>query len=326
MPEEAAVPDPPEPSIAMWGTPGSGKTTFLGALNIALTRARNGWKVIGADDASTAGLSELTSQLTSRRRFPKPTTGMERYHWYLVGSEKRRVGPRLWRRRSVRRGARIGLNLLDPAGELFGADGAGHVNDDLVDHLLASRAIVFLFDPVNESETGMAYDYLHAVLSKLGERMLEHPRFKAEGVLPHHIAVCVTKFDDLRVLESAEQLQLLSYDMEDHGEFPLVEGDDAQLLFKALCEVSATGNAELVLNTLEQYFDPERIRYFVTSAIGFYADPYVGTFDRNDPQNLILDSTDPSDVRIRGAVNPINVMEPVMWLGERLAGGQGGPR
>jgi hypothetical protein len=138
--------------------------------------------------------------------------------------------------------------------------------------------------------------------------------------------VCVTKFDDIRVLESAEQLQVISHDLEDRAGFPRVHGDDAQLLFKGLCDVSATGNAELVLNTLEQYFHTDRIRYFVTSAIGFHVDPRTQTFDRHDFQNVIPDSEDAQKMRIRGAVTPINVMDPLLWLGGRLTTGQDGPR
>ena len=58
-----------EYGISMWGAPGSGKTTFLAALNIALTRWGKDWKVIGADEAST-------QKLISRDYLAHPGSGL----------------------------------------------------------------------------------------------------------------------------------------------------------------------------------------------------------------------------------------------------------
>ena len=88
-----------------------------------------------------------------------------------------------------------------------------------------------------------------------------------------------------------------------------------------LCDVSQTDNAVMVFNTLEQYFRPDRIKYFVTSAIGFFVDPRKGAYDPDDIQNLLPGPENaPKRLRIRGTVHPINVMEPVLWLGRQLAG------
>ncbi|WP_019629293.1 ATP-binding protein [Actinomadura atramentaria] len=317
-PERGLPPARPEHNIAMWGPPGSGKTTFLAALHIALNRRQDGWKVVGANGPSTDALIRLTGSLATQGHFPAATRGIERYRWYLVGAAER--AKRFALRRRPPQDVRIGLDLLDPSGELFDQEHSGYagVHGELVDNLVNSRGIVFLFDPVREFEDGDAFDYLHGVLSQLANRMLESPEF-ADGMLPHHVAVCITKFDEIRVMETAEKLRLVTVDPDDPLGFPKVEEEDARDLFRALCGVSATGNAELVHNTLIQYFRPERVRFFVTSAVGFYVDPRVGRFDRDDYQNLLPEAESSKAVRVRGTIHPINVVEPLLWLGRSLA-------
>ena len=58
--------------VGLWGAPGSGKTTFLAALNIAVNRARNqDLMIFGVDDVSTDFLVQNTAMLTQERRFPR---------------------------------------------------------------------------------------------------------------------------------------------------------------------------------------------------------------------------------------------------------------
>src|SRR4051794_24920510 len=102
----------------MWGAPGSGKTTFLAALSIALNRRRDGWKVVGADSGSTQALVKMTTELATDRAFPEATQGLSRYKWFLVGQVEEQVG-RWYNRKTVRRGLQLGLDLLDPSGELY---------------------------------------------------------------------------------------------------------------------------------------------------------------------------------------------------------------
>ena len=42
------------------------------------------------------------------------------------------------------------------------------------------------------------------------------------------------------------------------------------------------------------------------------------SYDPDDPQNLLPDDSAPESSRIRGPVHPINVVEPLLWLGEKL--------
>ncbi|MEV7010008.1 hypothetical protein [Streptosporangium sp. NPDC051022] len=307
-----------EHNIAMWGAPGSGKTTFLAALNIAAMQRQSMWSVIGADAASTDFLVRMTETLAAQRRFPQATVGMERYRWFLLSEEDGRRG-RLFRR-PARRQVAIGLDLLDPSGEVYSSGRSAYRSrEELVDVLARSRGIVYLFDPIREAEEGDAFDHLHGVLIQLCQRMLSAGRF-SDGVLPHHVAVCVAKFDDRRILETALRLRLLTIDPEDPLRFPRVDDEDAAELFRTLCEVSVDGSGKMVASAFERYFHPDRIKYFVTSAIGFHVDPGRGVYDDDDSENLLPESG-VSGFRIRGAVRPINIMEPLLWLGRRLSSG-----
>ncbi|TMR05721.1 hypothetical protein ETD83_05640 [Actinomadura soli] len=301
-------------NIAMWGTPGSGKTTFLGALSIALSRQDQGWKLVGSDVPSTDALIKLATDLAGQRKFPQPTQGIERYRWNLVGAAPGRRRRRPWGGPGPE-AVQIGLDLRDPTGEVYALNAA---SEDLVERLVKSRGIIYLFDPVWEFVKGNSFDYLYGVLLRIAHRMVDAGEF-SDGSLPHYLAVCITKFDDVRVLETAEKLRLVTPDTEGLLGFPRVGDDDARALFRWLCEVSRSGNAELVLNMIKQFFHEDRVRYYVTSSIGFYVDPEFRLFDPDDVQNLIPDPDNPTQMKIRGPVYPINVTEPVTWLAQELA-------
>ncbi|TYB43965.1 ATP-binding protein [Actinomadura chibensis] len=319
-PQERAGQQPGH-NIAMWGTPGSGKTTFLGALSIALSLQDQGWKLVGGDLPSTDALIKLATDLAGQRRFPRPTQGIERYRWKLVGPPpgRRRRWP--WGGPAPE-AVQIGLDLRDPTGEVYALNAA---SEDLVERLVNSRGIIYLFDPVWEFVKGNSFDYLFGVLHRITQRMLDAGEF-SDGCLPHYLAVCITKFDDVRVLETAEKLRLVTPDTEGPLGFPRVSDDDARALFRWLCDVSRSGNAELVLNHIRQFFHKDRVRYYVSSSIGFYVDPELRLFDPDDVQNLIPDPDNPTQMKIRGPVYPINVTEPVTWLARELAAQDRGRR
>jgi energy-coupling factor transporter ATP-binding protein EcfA2 len=306
------------PNIAMWGAPSSGKTTFLAALSIALTEQGAGWSVAAANEPSEEKLISMTSALNSRHAFPRATEGVHGYQWVLNGRVAETVKKRFGRETRVRPVA-IGLDLADPSGEIMGsrqlADGD---RKDLIERLKTGRGIVYMFDPISEFQRGDAYEHTFSMCAQLSRLLADSPDF--DGRLPHHVAVCVTKFDEVRVFEVARQLGLLMRDPDDPYGFPRVHDDEARWLLSKLCEASNSGNGELVLKVLEQHFRADRIKYFVTSAIGFYTSRRTRAFDPDDPQNLLPDEKAPKKLRIRGPVHPINVVEPVLWLGERLTG------
>jgi hypothetical protein len=314
-----------EQSIAILGAPTSGKTTFLAALSIALNRQQNdgheqGWNVVGADTASRRQLVALTIALAHNHTFPTATAlAIERYHWLLIGPVWRTVPRRWFGTKRIRETVQIGLDLADASGELASPDQPSHgPRKDLIDNLVDSRGIVFLFDPISEANRGDAFYYIYSVLAEMAERMVSRQEF-ADGILPHHVAVCISKFDDVKVLTTAEKLNMIVSDPDDDYGFPRIANEDARTFFLQLCRVLNAGDAELVLNSIERHFRKDRIRYFVTSAIGFYVNPKDNIYDPEDMQNL-LEGTNPQDARIRGNVYPINVVEPLMWLAGRLTG------
>ena len=313
----------PEHSVAMWGAPSSGKTTFLAALSLALARQARDWRITGADDASTNVLIRLTTALSRDRAFPDATSGMEHYRWLLNGQVRRPL-PRRWFRTEYREeSVRIGLDLTDASGEIFDPDKPGRgVRSDLVDNLTRSRGIIFLFDPIREFEQGDVFDHTFGVLTQLAQRMDDSPDL-IKGRLPHYVAICVTKFDEIRVLSTADKLSLVVSDPDDPYDFPRVDDSDARDFFAHLCRVSQSGNAELVPTTLERYFRPERVKYFVTSAIGFHVNPGLDVYDPDDYQNQLPDEDEPRKTRIRGTVHPINVVEPILWLAGKLTSEMG---
>lgn len=306
------------PDIAILGPPVSGKTTFFAALIFALARRNkydlwSGWNVIGADSASRDQLVAWTTALADGHIFPAATPmSVERYRWLLVGPVWRTV-PRRWLgTKRVRETVKVELALADASGELSHPDQSRHgPREDLIDTLANSRGIVLLFDPITEAARGDAFLYLYSVLAELAQRMVGMREFH-DGFLPHYVAVCISKFDDLRVLTTAERLNLIESDPDDSYGFPRIADEDAREFFLQLCRIIGS-DAELVLNTLEQYFRKDRIKYFVTSSIGFYVDFRTNVYDREDMQNLLPDEY-PQASKIRGPVHPINVAEPIFWL------------
>ena len=306
----------PETGIVLWGPPRSGKTTFLSAVGIALNRKYGGWSVAGADEASEMALIMETARLSSARTFPDATQAIDRYGWVLNGwtrgSRRRR-----FRAEQHRVPVRIRLDLTDVSGEIAHYDKVGYsMRRELIESLMRSRGIIYIFDPTREYTRGDIFDFTFGPLVQLARQAAEGSSFS--GIrLPHYVAVCIAKSDDLRVFATAEALNLLAVDPADPYGFPRVNSNDARKLLREICSVSGSGNAEMALNALEQYFLPGRIKYFATSAIGFYINPRNGRFDRDDLQNYIPGDHEGA-ARIRGSVHPINVAEPLLWLSERI--------
>lgn len=311
-----------EHSITMWGPPATGKTTFLAALNLALIRRGSVWSLKGEDDESTNTLIKLTTELTKDRSFPQGTQGILHYRWALDGKVTRKVPRKLigWKWRDLN--VRIHLDLVDSPGLLAGPKrDRTSARSDLVNNLMNSSGILFLYDPIREFDKGDAFDHTYGLIQQLSQRGLESPGQR----LPHYVAVCITKFDEIRVLATADKLDLIEYDPDPPG-FPKVHERDAKEFFSELCKVPRDTESDLVLNLLEQSFEPDRVKYFVTSAIGFYVDTRKGYFDPNDYQNHLPDphaKDEQKQSRIRGPIHPINVVEPLLWLTEKLTAGPG---
>jgi hypothetical protein len=308
------------PDIAMWGATGTGKTTFLGALDIALNRKNYGLTMTGANDASVDMLIEMTETINDKHEFPPATESIDTFTWRLFSvrppqSSLGATGP------TPTRPHEITLKLTDPSGELMKSTRRGDPDrKKLIDEIVDSAGILFMFDPISEFERGDAFSTTNGLLKELMVAYDNNDQVTFNGRLPHWVAVCITKFDEPRVLETARELGILRRDPKDPHGTPLVHSNDARKLLNSLAQVSGSGDGELAVNALRTHFYPQRVEYFVTSAVGFYVDPRTKKFDFDDPQNLVKDRAgNTKSARIRGPVRPINIVEPVMWLSERIS-------
>jgi energy-coupling factor transporter ATP-binding protein EcfA2 len=313
---------PVDRSIAMWGPPSSGKTTFLAALSIALQRRKYGLRLRGKDETSEEALIRMMKELTRNHEFPDATEGIEYYDWVLEGNftEKRAS---MFRRGGSADQVSIGLNLVDATGELTDPEVGFSERQELIEDIAKSSGIVYIFDPMREFAEGDAFDHTYGMLIQLARYQAAQPGWMG-GRLPHYVAVCVTKFDEVAVYEAARKLNMIVPDPDDQFGFPRVRDDEARELFVRLCEASGSGNADMIINAMEQYFMPDRIKYFVTSAVGFFLDPRKRFFDEDDWQNVLpverpagttgRPERKGKPAKIRGGIYPINIVEPVSWL------------
>jgi hypothetical protein len=338
-------PQPPQPApptqlrLGIWGPPASGKTTYLAALNIAALRSRlpGNWIMNGIDPASSRFLRESTELLTGRRTFPVATDSPQNMMFRFTG--ERRIEKKNWRGQvsvTVEREA-FELDVLDvPGGDYRVAmqsdpdrevyaeseldlpdfrpelSGEPPENTDLLDHLQWCKGIVYLFDPERDNRQGDAFNFFHGMLEQLAGRILQGDYAGAR--LPHRVAVCITKFDQPSVYRSAFKRGYAVQDAHSPN-FPKVEDHRAHGFFQELCRDDNT-NADLVASALRKYFDEDRVRYFVTSSIGFHT--INGRFQMQDYNNV--ERIGNGDFRIRGKVRPINVLEPLIWLYDSAKG------
>lgn len=305
--------DPAQGSgITMLGATETGKTTFLASLQIALLRQADlGWSLTGDNQGSAQAMIGFMDTMTREHSFPRPTVfQLENYKWSLRGEAPPVREWHWWGFRRRRRPVRIPLDVVDGPGEA--ADGSRMFERELSQNLVASMAnsagIMLFFDPLSEFERGDAFQHMYGVLTEL-RRQAAH-----QGKLPHYVAFCITKFDAIPVFRSAQALRVVVYDP-DEPQFPRIPEEYALEFFRRLVKRSRSDDASLILPLLQQTFHEDRIRYFVTSSIGFYLDPADGLFDPDDYQNHIPGKPD----RIRGGIYPINVVEPVLWLGRNVA-------
>jgi hypothetical protein len=332
----AGQPTPTGKSIGMWGGPSSGKTTFLAALNIAVTRSASDLAIIGANDESADFMIDGTRALTNDRRFPVGTMQASSYSWIMNMPTQMRGPARAKPGRPDPTGAvmstQFSIDLREAPGGYFGSQprppqhrldlggespagsdaSTASPSADMTNYLAGCDGLILLIDPVREWKLGDAYEYFGETLLRLAQRAM--PAIPPGSRLPHHVAVCITKFDHPDVYRFARSAGYRTYDADDSYLFPRVHDDDAKSFFRDFCRRSPSSDADLLSGALARFFNPERIRYFVTSAVGFYS---RGDRFRDDDYQNAVEQGD-GTVKIRGKIYPINVLEPVLWLGKSI--------
>lgn len=322
--EAADGPPRAKPRVGLWGATQSGKTTFLSALFIAVSLSRNELRVRGNNDDSTDFLITNTRILNADHRFPPSTQARTSLSWTLTMPVPNRA------RKRFRPGPAtvpfdFGVELWDAPGAAFAAGGDGGDGGpdridipeaydiaELADYMASCQGLLLFIDPIRERERGDAHHYFHGPLLRIAQRVA------STGPLPHYVAVCMTKFDDPSIFEIAERNGRLCWSEDDPLRLPRVHDDDAEEFMREVLADSPLTDVDLIQGALGQYFAPERIKYFVTSAIGFYVGP-DGEFHQDDPWNVTPDKE--NRAYVRGQVHPINVAEPLRWLGEKIAEG-----
>ncbi|WP_424184705.1 hypothetical protein ACOBQX_22795 [Actinokineospora sp. G85] len=329
--------DPAQVRIGLWGPPGSGKTTFLAALWLAVTRYNSSdWMMSGIDDSSERFLAQTVDLLTDKRAFPSQTMDAQGLLFNFSGTRVVERRNRLGRRVTEKQPVSFELDVLDVPGGVFqyrnhsdprsqepddglelsprrGPEGAPNDVDQerkLISHLRDCDGILYLFDPERDHNQGDSFKYFHPVLQKLTRSFAE--QHTHQGKLPHHVAVCVTKFDQPEIFEQARKF---GYTVNgNHPPFmPHVPDHLADAFFKTLC-ADPMSNTDLLEMGLRRHFST--LNYFVTSAIGFYTDGK--RFRATDSGNTERVAAGQAGMRIRGQVRPINVFEPLLWLFESV--------
>jgi len=326
------VPDEGAFKLGLWGSPQSGKTTYLAALRHATGAGDNGcgsWNIYPRNDISRDLLVRFTHTLVHDRRFPAATVGATKpLEWLFVGDIAR---SKFDRRRLLRRGrleSRFVLDLIDVTGGAFSDDPeknnvAPEVAAAAVDQLTKARGLIYMFDPIGEKENRDSSSYMNRTVAELLRRFADGRR--AGLHLPHHVSVCVSKFDHPAIFQQARRMGLVNYGGDG---MPRVLDRHAEQFFDALCsgdfwserDEQAQASAQFVRNQLRTVFDPCKIRYFVTSSIGFSRppgwDPSVTRFDPRDFANFHMRSGQPG---IKGPIHPVNVLEPLISLQQQLS-------
>jgi hypothetical protein len=311
--------------VGLWGATASGKSTFLSALFIAAMRSPAELRVKGANDESTDFLIRNTHILNAQHRFPPSTITEQPLSWTLQMSVPNRARSR-WRKGPPTVPFDFRIDLQDAPGRAYAAvpdpdaepsrldldlDDGGD-SPDVASYLASCQGLLLLIDPIRERERGDAHEFFHGTLLRIAQRV----EVALGRRLPHYVAVCITKFDDPAVFRFARDNEFLSYSEYDPMMFPRVHDDEAERFMREMFAGSPLSDVELVVGALRQYFYTERIRYFVTSAVGFFVGR-SGEFREDDYQNVA--PVEDGQYAIRGQLHPINVAEPLLWLGERIA-------
>jgi hypothetical protein len=325
---------PDEIRIGLWGAPGSGKTTYLAALRHAMRvdPANGKWSIYPGNEFSSRFMADHTHNLVDNHRFPEVTYPGEvtPLRWHFVGDL---AGSRFDKRKLRRRApvpSEFVLSMADVSGEAYSENQhmPAEIADRALDHLASAQGLLYFFDPLAEREDSRSMAYLNRTITALSHRM------RAEGqlvnrFLPHHVAVCITKFDHPEVFRQARRHGLVTLGPEG---MPWVLGKDAEILFDMICDGSfwddyewGASSAWFVREELRQRFHPDRIHYFATSAIGFCQRPrrdpvtdQPSAFAPDDYANIYV--RDDEELMVRGPIAPVNVFEPLLILQDGISG------
>ncbi|BBH69915.1 hypothetical protein ACTI_66000 [Actinoplanes sp. OR16] len=317
--QPANGPDPIR--FGLCGAAGGGKTTFLASLHIAVgdanQRPGERWTMTAADEASLNFMVDREQDLIVKRTFPVPTSAGTPLHWRIDGTLPPEPGRRgLLRRSQVPTPVSFSIDVEDQPGAVFLLDSSAvfQMSEKSLDRLANAQALMFLFDPMLEIGRAQAENsnwlYFNKLIQTLKMRLWHQNRL-VDGRLPHHVAVCVTKFDNPAVFLPAFHARLI--DIDENG-IPRVPGDLAEEYFDWICDQidrqAVDSSTEQFKHLLRSELLDGHVHYFGTSSVGFWTDP-SGQFSIDDFQNF--ERVD-GEWRLRGRIRPVNVLEPLIAI------------
>jgi hypothetical protein len=194
------------------------------------------------------------------------------------------------------------LVVLDyPGGDLI----VDPFPQEVRDNLATSDGLVYFFDATsaeNIDYLGRPIEILWAYMYARGELL--------DGLLPHYLAVCITKYDDPANFDRLVDEELVTEALEGVPCVPEGAERDAFDMLSTI-ELPDGRTNERIGQIIDTYFAPERVRFYLTSNIGFYRRNPNDPIDPNDCSNTWIVG---NDTRIRGRVEPINVLDPLVWI------------
>lgn len=296
---------PPLTTLAIWGPPGSGKTTMLAALEVAATRA--GRSFVADPGPTTDFFTKLRTDMAPPECHLPERTELPETLLVTVGA--RRHGPA---------DGAFRLRIMDVAGrvtrdELSGEQGSAE-RDAFLEFLTDCDGILFLVDPRREQKLKQRDTRRHfrSLLGRLAHR----------AGLPKHVAVCVTMLDHDLLLTRATAAGWVTQDPEPPHQ-PRIRDRHARAFFEWLCRWPEQGGANELHETLLATFGSAALSYFVCSSVGFRLhDGRIVSMDHDGIgyphwQNI---SRAGDGYKLLGAMNPINVLEPIETLVAKVAG------
>ncbi len=281
--------------ICLWGGPGSGKTTYLGALALAAYQSKAGdWVINGLDAGSIQFLQKATNELKSGIFPSEATNSTASYAFQIRGRIKKKIGQFSFL--DQYQPIDLVLQVTDRPGKDF-IDYAEEIAKEMAD----CSGLILMYDYDLDQGDNPNFEYVQAALEYL--RMHSQPSLLAGSRLPHYLAVCLSKYDHEPTFRWLVQNQLIGwYAGDDHRNVPYLN-EPRQAL---------AGLDNLILPLLERNFDPPRVAYFGVSSIGF--------FHRQDGgvEPNIQFTKNRKTIRSGRATYPLNVLSPITWLAERL--------
>jgi GTPase SAR1 family protein len=162
-------------SIAIWGTPQSGKTTFLGMLYYSIneTDVGEGWSIFPVGEEAERFIMAVKREIRLNNSFPIATTEESKNYQLSFKREKGR-----------NRGKEYGVDFLDAPGQSY-----EDLNDEVLSFVTNSKGVLCLFDPTNDEKTKFELT-LEENLMRI--RSLLHKQHRKIDI---PIAICLTKVD-----------------------------------------------------------------------------------------------------------------------------------